>query len=97
MQQGQMSVGLGLFLFAAVTIPVIGAIVGWIAGMIMAGHGFGFWTNAGLGMLGSILGSYALGIVGFHFLGIIGVMIKATVGAVVVLAVAQWFRKRQAG
>lgn len=92
-----MAVGLGIFLTIAIMIPPIGAIVGWLAGRIMEDHGFGFWTNAGLGILGSIAGSFIFGFLGLHFLGLNGVAIKATVGAVIVLAMVDWFRKRQAG
>ena len=92
-----MPVGLNLFLIVVIMIPAIGLVVGWLAGKIIEGQGFGFWTNAGFGALGSIAGSLAFGFLGLHFLGLIGVAIKATVGAAGALAIANRFTKRQSG
>jgi uncharacterized membrane protein YeaQ/YmgE (transglycosylase-associated protein family) len=44
-------------LVAIIVILLVGAIAGWLAGKIMAGRGFGFWANSGLGVLGSRLRS----------------------------------------
>ena len=38
-------------LVAIIVIVLVGAVAGWLAGKIMAGRGFGFWANAGLGVL----------------------------------------------
>jgi len=88
--------GMGLVVMILV-ILAIGALVGWLAGELMEGHGFGFWKNAGLGILGAVVGSFLFGMVGLHAFGFIGGILKATVGAVVVLAIAHWLRKRRSG
>jgi uncharacterized membrane protein YeaQ/YmgE (transglycosylase-associated protein family) len=97
MYQGQMPMtfGLALFLMIAVVIPAIGAIAGWLAGKIMEGRGFGFLTNAGLGILGAIVASYVFGFLGIYFFGLLGVIVKATLGAIIVLDIANWFKKRR--
>ena len=93
-----MASGVGLvgLLVAIIVIVLVGAVAGWLAGKIMAGRGFGFWANAGLGVLGAIVGSFVFAVLGIYAFGLIATIIKATVGAVIVLAIANWFRGRRA-
>jgi uncharacterized membrane protein YeaQ/YmgE (transglycosylase-associated protein family) len=93
MASGAGAVGL---LVAIIVILVVGAIAGWLAGKIMAGRGCGFWANAGLGVLGAIVGSFVFAVLGIYAFGPIATIIKATVGAVIVLAIANWLRRRRA-
>jgi uncharacterized membrane protein YeaQ/YmgE (transglycosylase-associated protein family) len=83
-------------LVAIIVILLVGAIAGWLAGKIMAGRGFGFWANAGLGVLGAIVGSFVFAVLGIYAFGLVATIIKATVGAVIVLAIANWWRRRRA-
>jgi uncharacterized membrane protein YeaQ/YmgE (transglycosylase-associated protein family) len=53
-------------LVAITTILVVGAIAGWLAGKIMAGRGFGFWANAGLGIPGALIGSFVFSLLGIY-------------------------------
>jgi uncharacterized membrane protein YeaQ/YmgE (transglycosylase-associated protein family) len=66
-----MSFGLGVAFLIMIIIIVLatGALAGWIAGKITEGHGFGFWRNAGLGILGALVGSLILGLLGIHAFG----------------------------
>ena len=91
-----MGAGLGLVVLIFI-ILAIGAVAGWLAGKIMEGHGFGFWANAGLGILGAFIGSLVFRLLGIFTFGLIAGILKATVGAVIVLAIAHWFRKQRAG
>jgi uncharacterized membrane protein YeaQ/YmgE (transglycosylase-associated protein family) len=75
-------------------ILVIGAIAGWLAGVIMQGRGFGFLADAALGIIGAFVGSFIFGLVGVATYGLIGGIIKATIGAVVVLALVHALRGR---
>ena len=88
--------GIGLVLMIFI-ILAIGAFAGWLAGKIMEGHGFGFWANAGLGILGAFIGSFVFGLLGIYTIGLFAGIIKATIGAVIVLAIAHWFRRRRPG
>ena len=92
-----MAVGLGIYLVIVIVIPAVGAVAGWLAGQMMKGHAFGAWTNASLGILGSIVGCFLFGFMGLHFFGLIGVVIKAALGGVIAVAIADRFKKRQAG
>jgi uncharacterized membrane protein YeaQ/YmgE (transglycosylase-associated protein family) len=40
---------------------IIGAIIGWIAGKIWAGHGFGLIGNIIVGIVGSSIGGFLFG------------------------------------
>jgi uncharacterized membrane protein YeaQ/YmgE (transglycosylase-associated protein family) len=93
-----MASGVGVvgLLVAIIVIVLVGALAGWLAGKIMAGRGFGFWANAGLGVLGAIVGSFVFAVLGIYAFGLIATIIKATVGAVIVLAIANWLRRRRA-
>jgi uncharacterized membrane protein YeaQ/YmgE (transglycosylase-associated protein family) len=74
---------------------IIGIIAGWLAGLIMKGHGFGLVMNAVLGVIGSFVGSFAFDLVGLHATSFLGNIVKATVGAVIVLAIANFIRSRR--
>jgi uncharacterized membrane protein YeaQ/YmgE (transglycosylase-associated protein family) len=86
--------GIGVVVLIIV-ILVVGAIAGWLAGKIMEGRGFGFWANAALGILGALVGSFVFNLLGIYTAGLIAGIVKATVGAVIVLAIAGWLRSRR--
>jgi len=71
---------INLILFLA-----IGALVGWLSGIIMKGRGFGLIGNIIVGILGSILGGLIFGFLGITTGGLLGAIIMATIGAVVLL------------
>jgi uncharacterized membrane protein YeaQ/YmgE (transglycosylase-associated protein family) len=62
----------------------------------MEGRGFGFWGNAGLGILGALVGTLVFAVLGLAVTGLLGAIIRATVGAIIVLAIAHWLRRRRA-
>jgi uncharacterized membrane protein YeaQ/YmgE (transglycosylase-associated protein family) len=67
---------------------VIGAIAGWLAGLIMKGYGFGLVGNIVVGIVGAVIAGWLLPWIGFVFIGGIGAeIINAVIGAVILLAV----------
>jgi uncharacterized membrane protein YeaQ/YmgE (transglycosylase-associated protein family) len=64
---------------------VIGALVGWLAGMIMKGGGFGVIGNIIVGILGAMLGGWLLPKLGITIGGEFGGFITAVIGAVILL------------
>jgi len=64
---------------------LVGAVVGYVAGLIFKGKGFGFWKNVIIGIIGSFLGGMLLGLIGFSATGIIAGLISDLVGALVLL------------
>ncbi|MEL0028736.1 MAG: GlsB/YeaQ/YmgE family stress response membrane protein [Perlucidibaca sp.] len=60
---------------------LIGALAGWLAGMIMKGGGFGLIGNMVIGVLGSVIGGYLFQSVGVAA----GGLVTALIGALVLL------------
>ena len=66
---------------------IIGAIAGWLGGIIYKGSGLGLIGNIIIGILGSIVGYWLLGDV-FHVSlggGWIGAILTGAIGAIVIL------------
>jgi uncharacterized membrane protein YeaQ/YmgE (transglycosylase-associated protein family) len=73
---------------------VIGALAGWIAGMIMKGRGFGLLGNVAVGVVGAFLGGWLIGLLGFWpGGGLLAELVTAVVGAVVLLFVIGLVKK----
>jgi uncharacterized membrane protein YeaQ/YmgE (transglycosylase-associated protein family) len=70
---------------------IIGAIIGWIAGKLWVGHGFGLLGNILVGIAGSFIGGFLFGWL-FGTTGI-GGWISAILGAVVLLIIAGLIKK----
>ena len=60
---------------------LIGAIAGWIAGLIMKGRGQGLLGNMVVGVLGSVVGGFVFQTVGIAA----GGFVTALIGAIVLL------------
>ncbi len=75
---------------------IIGAVAGWLAGLILKAEGKGFIINALVGIAGAFIGSYLFGLIGFSIGGgLINAIITSTAGAIVLLAVVGFLRKSQ--
>lgn len=72
---------------------VIGAIAGWLAGVVMKGRGFGVVINMVVGVLGAYFGGWLLPRLGVSIGGEFGGFITAFIGAVVLLAVIGLVKK----
>jgi len=73
---------------------IVGAVAGWLAGVIVKGYGFGLVGNIVVGVLGSFLGGWLFG--RFAIMqgdGVVGSLIGATVGAVVLLFLLRLIRR----
>ena len=70
----------------------IGALAGWIAGIIMKAKG-GIIFNIILGVVGGAVGGFVLGLVGISFFGFLGTIIRAVAGACILIAVARLITK----
>jgi uncharacterized membrane protein YeaQ/YmgE (transglycosylase-associated protein family) len=73
---------------------LIGAVAGWLAGMIVKGYGLGLIGNIVVGIVGSFIGGWLFGQLGlFAGNGIVGSIIGATVGAVILLLLLRLVRR----
>lgn len=71
----------------------IGAVAGWLAGIILQGSGFGLLGDIALGVIGAVIGGFLFGLLGFAAVGLIGQIISATVGAVALVFVLRLLKK----
>ena len=72
---------------------IVGIIAGFLAGQIMKGSGYGIFMDLVLGLLGSLVGSFVLGILGIGASGLIGSIIIATFGAVICIWIVRQVRR----
>jgi uncharacterized membrane protein YeaQ/YmgE (transglycosylase-associated protein family) len=70
---------------------VIGLIAGWLAGTLSRGRGFGCLADIVLGMVGAIIGGWIFTKLGILGGGILFSIAAATVGAILLVAVARIF------
>ena len=69
-------------------VLVIGAIAGWLAGLIVRGAGFGLIGNIVIGIVGAFVASWLLPQLGVRFGGTwVSDIVNATIGAVIVLVI----------
>jgi len=74
---------------------LIGAVAGWLAGVIVRGYGLGLVGNIVVGVIGSFVGGWLFS--HFHLVhggGLLGAVIGATVGAVILLFLIRLVRRR---
>ncbi|MDB4409427.1 GlsB/YeaQ/YmgE family stress response membrane protein [Gammaproteobacteria bacterium] len=74
-------------------ILAIGAVAGWLAGVIMKGGGYGLLGDIIIGIIGAFVGGFLFGLLGISAGGLIGQIITATVGAVVLIFVLRLVKK----
>jgi len=80
-------------LLALIWVLLIGAVAGWLAGLVMKGRGFGLIGNIVIGIIGAFLGSFLLAVFGIVFWGILGSLLTAFIGAVALLFVIGLIKK----
>ncbi len=71
----------------------LGAFAGWLAGNIMKGGGSGLVVNMIVGIIGSVVGGWAFGLLGISANGLIGSLVTAVVGATLFLFVVGLVKK----
>jgi uncharacterized membrane protein YeaQ/YmgE (transglycosylase-associated protein family) len=75
---------------------LIGAIAGWLAGLIVRGFGFGLLGNIVVGIVGALLAGWLLPMLGIGFsLGspIVTSIVYAMIGAIVLLVIIGLIRR----
>lgn len=73
---------------------LIGAVAGWLAGLIVRGAGFGLLGNIVIGIIGALVAGWLLPRLGVSLgSGAIRDIINATIGAVIVLVILSLIRR----
>ena len=79
---------------ALVIFLIIGAIAGWLAGMVVKGMGFGLVGNIIVGIVGALVAGWLLPRIGLYIGGgVIGDIINAAIGAIIVLVIISFIKK----
>ncbi len=73
---------------------VVGAIAGWLAGLIVKGGGFGLLGNIVIGIIGAVVAGWLLPTLGIHLgTGIIAAIIDSAIGGVIVLVIISLIKR----
>ena len=73
---------------------IVGAIAGWLAGLIVKGAGFGLLGNIVIGIIGAVVAGWLLPQLGVRLgAGWIGEIINAAIGGVIVLVILALIRR----
>lgn len=73
---------------------IVGAIAGWLAGLIVKGFGFGLIGNIVIGILGALIATWLFPRLGVSLgSGLVSAIISATLGAVILLVVVGVIRR----
>jgi uncharacterized membrane protein YeaQ/YmgE (transglycosylase-associated protein family) len=73
---------------------VVGAIAGWLAGVVVSGGGFGIIGDIIIGIIGAFVAGWLFPQLGFHLaVGLVGVIVDAAIGAIVLLLVIRIIRR----
>jgi uncharacterized membrane protein YeaQ/YmgE (transglycosylase-associated protein family) len=70
---------------------LLGLIAGWLAGKLARGRGFGCITDIVLGLIGSVVGGWIFTKLGIFGGGFLFSLAAATLGAVILVAIAHLF------
>lgn len=83
-----------MFILHLIGWLIIGAVAGWLAGLLMKGSGFGLLMDIAVGIVGSVIGGLLVPYLGITFLsGFIGKIIVAVIGAVILLFVIRLVKR----
>jgi len=76
-------------------VLVLGAAVGWIAGRLTRGEGFGLLKNILVGVVGAVVGRHLGPAVGLPGGSLVTNLVQATVGALIFLLVLGFFTRKK--
>lgn len=72
---------------------LIGAIAGWLAGLLIKGGGYGLPGNIVIGIVGAVIGGNIFNALGIAAGGLLGAILTATVGAAVLLFIVRLIKR----
>ena len=75
---------------------LIGLAAGFLAGIVVKGHGFGILGNIIVGVIGALLGGFVFGLLGLTATNKVGNLISAFVCAIVLLILLRFVKGKGA-
>ncbi len=72
---------------------LIGAVIGWLAGLIVRGRGFGLLGDIVVGIVGAMLGGWIARAMGLYTSSSVGAFLVALAGAVVLVGLTRLVKR----
>jgi len=73
---------------------IIGALAGWLGGIIVKGYGLGLIGDMVVGIIGAFIGGWLLPRLNlFHGTGLVMELVSATIGAIILLLLLRVIRR----
>jgi uncharacterized membrane protein YeaQ/YmgE (transglycosylase-associated protein family) len=72
----------------------IGGMIGWLAGILNRGRGFGIVGDIMTGIVGAILGGWLVGRAGLSIDSLVVTLLLSLIGAVVLVGITHFFKIR---
>lgn len=73
---------------------IVGAIAGWLAGVVVKGGGFGLLGDIVIGIVGGIFAGWLFGYLGISLGGgILGAIVSAAIGAAILLLLIRLIKR----
>jgi uncharacterized membrane protein YeaQ/YmgE (transglycosylase-associated protein family) len=73
---------------------IVGAIAGWLAGLVVRGGGFGLLGNIVVGIIGAVVAGWLLPQLGINLgTGIISAIINSVIGGIIILVILSLIRR----
>lgn len=72
---------------------LIGAVAGWLAGVVVRGGGFGLVGDIVVGILGAFLAGLLFPRLHLGLTGIVGAIVYASIGAIILLLVVRLIKR----
>jgi uncharacterized membrane protein YeaQ/YmgE (transglycosylase-associated protein family) len=84
---------MGMGIESLLVFLIVGAIAGWLAGLIVKGYGFGILGNMVVGIVGAFIAGLIFPALGFALGGgVLAAIVHATLGAVILLVLIRLVR-----
>ena len=71
---------------------VIGLVIGWVAGLISRGRGFGVMGDIAVGVLGAVVGGWFFGVLGLYTSRSFGAFLMAVIGALILIGITRFIQ-----
>lgn len=73
---------------------IVGAVAGWLAGLLVKGYGFGLIGNIVVGIVGALVAGWLFPTIGISIgSGVVSAIIHSTIGAVILLVLIRLVRQ----
>ena len=73
---------------------IVGAIAGWLAGLLVKGGGYGLIGDIVVGIVGALIGGWLAGVLGISIgSGLVASIITAVIGAVILLVILRAIKR----